>query len=143
MHIYRGIRLSLSRLLFFIISTFRFAPRGSRESALALFVFRILTNDANASFSLDDLALVADRLYRRSYFHRESSFRNACFGLLILVSLWVRRADKTARVAQVVHLAEMPLDVSQPSNVRSCRHSARSSATARKNTVPIKARSTL
>lgn len=48
--------------------------RFVRESTLTLFVFWILTNDSDTAFSLDDLAFLADRFYRRSYLHDESSF---------------------------------------------------------------------
>lgn len=40
-----------------------------RESALTLFVFRVLANDHNAAFALDNLAFFTYWLYRRSYFH--------------------------------------------------------------------------
>jgi hypothetical protein len=38
--------------------------------ALALLVFRIDANHAHHAFAVDDLALVTDFLYRRSYFHK-------------------------------------------------------------------------
>jgi hypothetical protein len=44
--------------------------------SLTLFVFWILTNDSDTAFSLDNLALFANRFYRRSYLHDESSFLN-------------------------------------------------------------------
>ena len=37
-------------------------------------MLRILTNNANASFSLDYFALVANRFYRRSYLHVNPPF---------------------------------------------------------------------
>ena len=43
--------------------------------ALALFVFWIFTDNSDRSFSFNDLAFFADRLYRWSYFHWKSSFR--------------------------------------------------------------------
>ena len=42
--------------------------------ALALFVLWILTNDSDATFSFDNFAFLADRFYRRSNLHDESSF---------------------------------------------------------------------
>ncbi len=39
------------------------------RSALSLFVLRILADDADGSFSLDDLALLTHRFYRRSDLH--------------------------------------------------------------------------
>ena len=48
--------------------------RSFEGSTLALFMLWILTNDTDTAFSLDDLALFADRFYRRSYLHDESSF---------------------------------------------------------------------
>ena len=41
----------------------RFKQCGNEGLSLALLVFRILTNDADAAFSLNDFAFVADRLY--------------------------------------------------------------------------------
>ena len=38
--------------------------KGSRKSTLTLFVLRVLTDDSDGSLSLNDLALLADRLYR-------------------------------------------------------------------------------
>ena len=38
--------------------------QGVEGSALALFMFWILTNDSDASFSLDNLALLAHRFHR-------------------------------------------------------------------------------
>ena len=45
------------------------------QSTLTLFVFWILTDYSDRSFSFNDLAFFADRLYRWSYFHWKSSFR--------------------------------------------------------------------
>ena len=52
-------------------------------------MFRILTNDANASFSLDDLALVADRFYRRSYLHVNPPFLMLIYSYGVY--LWVNQ----------------------------------------------------
>ena len=41
----------------------------SMHLSLTLFVLRILTDDPDASFSFDNLALLADRFHRRSYLH--------------------------------------------------------------------------
>jgi hypothetical protein len=38
-------------------------------SALNLLVLRVLTDDSDLTLSLDNLALIAHRLYRRSYLH--------------------------------------------------------------------------
>ena len=38
-------------------------------SALSLLVLGIFTDDPDLSLSLNDFALIADRFYRRSYFH--------------------------------------------------------------------------
>ena len=43
-------------------------------SALSLLVLGIFTDDPDLSLSLNDFALIADRFYRRSYFHFSSSF---------------------------------------------------------------------
>ena len=49
--------------------------RGDNDGlALALFVLWILTNDSDATFSFDNFAFLADRFYRRSNLHDESSF---------------------------------------------------------------------
>ena len=40
--------------------------------ALTLFMLRIFADNSDASFSLDNLAFLADRLYRRSYLHYKS-----------------------------------------------------------------------
>ena len=40
-----------------------------RASALSLLVLGIFTDDPDLSLSLNDFALIADRFYRRSYFH--------------------------------------------------------------------------
>ena len=54
--------------------------------ALSLFVFWILADYSDASFSLDDLTLLADRLYRCSYFHLNPPFLS--YGrMAIMVSL--------------------------------------------------------
>jgi hypothetical protein len=37
---------------------------------LALFVFRVDTDHPHHTFAVNDLALVTDFLYRRSYFHK-------------------------------------------------------------------------
>lgn len=42
--------------------------------ALALFMLWILTNDSDTAFSLDNLALFANRFYRRSYLHVNPPF---------------------------------------------------------------------
>lgn len=42
-------------------------------SALSLFVFWILADYSDTSFSFDDLTFLADRFYRSSYFHFNSS----------------------------------------------------------------------
>ena len=42
--------------------------------ALSLFVFWILADYSDTTFSFDDLAFLADRFYRRSNLHDESSF---------------------------------------------------------------------
>jgi hypothetical protein len=39
-------------------------------SALALFVFRVNANHPHHTLAVDDLALVTNFLYRRSYFHK-------------------------------------------------------------------------
>ena len=39
------------------------------QLTLTLFVLRILADDPNAAFSLNNLAFLADRFYRRSNFH--------------------------------------------------------------------------
>ncbi len=44
-------------------------PQKQRESTLALLMLRILADDPNAAFSLNDLAFLTDRFYRRSNFH--------------------------------------------------------------------------
>ena len=38
-------------------------------SPLSLFVLRILADDPDNTLALDDFALIANRLYRSSYFH--------------------------------------------------------------------------
>jgi len=43
--------------------------RHVEGSALTLFMLWILTNDTNASFSLNNLAFLADRFNRWSYLH--------------------------------------------------------------------------
>mgnify|MGYP007039986396 FL=1 len=48
--------------------------QGVEGLALALFVLWILTNDSDATFSFDNFAFLADRFYRRSNLHDESSF---------------------------------------------------------------------
>jgi hypothetical protein len=50
------------------------SSRFDDGSTLALFMLWILTNDANFTFALDDLALLAHRLYRRSYLHVNPPF---------------------------------------------------------------------
>ena len=45
---------------------------------LSLFVFWIFTNNSDAAFSLDYFALFADRFYRSSYFHFNSSYSVYC-----------------------------------------------------------------
>ena len=40
-----------------------------RASALSLLVLRVFTDDPDLTLSLNDFALIADRFYRRSYFH--------------------------------------------------------------------------
>ena len=40
-------------------------------STLSLLVLRVLTDNADLTLSLNDLALLAHRLYRRSYFHEK------------------------------------------------------------------------
>src|ERR1035437_4798663 len=42
------------------------------SSPLALFVFRVFADHPHYSLAVDDLALVANLLYRRSYFHNSS-----------------------------------------------------------------------
>ena len=53
---------------------------GNYESALSLLVLRILANDHDAAFALDDLALLTDRLYRRTYFQDYFSFLKNAWG---------------------------------------------------------------
>ena len=43
-------------------------------SALSLFVFWILADYSDTSFSFDDLTFLADRFYRSSYFHLNPPF---------------------------------------------------------------------
>jgi hypothetical protein len=53
-----------SRLLLRLLyNTTIAASEPLRASALTLLVFRILTDDTDAAFSFDNLALIADRLY--------------------------------------------------------------------------------
>ncbi len=59
--------------LIFIIQHRHKLP-GLKVSALALLMLGILTNDANTAFSFNDLAFIADRLYRRSYLHVNPPF---------------------------------------------------------------------
>ena len=42
---------------------------GKKQSALSLLVLRVLADDHDLAFSLDDLALFADLLYGRFHFH--------------------------------------------------------------------------
>ena len=49
-------------------------PHCAWALALSLLVLRVLTDDPDLTLSLDDFALIADRFYRRSYFHLSSSF---------------------------------------------------------------------
>ena len=42
---------------------------GKRQSTLSLLVLGVLADDHDLTFSLDDLALLADRLYGRLHFH--------------------------------------------------------------------------
>jgi hypothetical protein len=52
-----------------------------RASALALFVFLVLANHPHHTAAMDDLALVANFLYRCSDFHKFSfQFRVSSFG---------------------------------------------------------------
>lgn len=44
------------------------------KSTLSLFMFRILTDDSNDAFSLNDFAFLANRLHRRSNLHNNLSF---------------------------------------------------------------------
>ncbi len=48
---------------------FTVTPLSKGRLALLLLVLRILTDNHNAAFPLDDLALFANRLDRRSNFH--------------------------------------------------------------------------
>ena len=51
-------------------------------SALSLLVLGVLTNDHDAAFAANDLALFAHGLHRRSYFHRFKPFLSAVVHLL-------------------------------------------------------------
>ena len=48
----------------------RAPPPIRHQSALLLLVLGIVADDHDAALALDDLALFADRLYRRTNFHR-------------------------------------------------------------------------
>ena len=51
-------------------------PKNLCPLALLLLMLGIFADNHNMSLALDDLALLADHLYGRSYLHRCSSFRN-------------------------------------------------------------------
>ena len=79
----RTIFISILHLQVFIQTVrsemwFTAKPRGHepiyKRSALLLLVLGVLANDHHATLALDNLALLADGFYGRSYFHDAASF---------------------------------------------------------------------
>ena len=70
-----GVMAATCQVSHFIILTAEQRIHAPNDGlALALFVLWILTNDSDATFSFDNFAFLADRFYRRSNLHDESSF---------------------------------------------------------------------
>ena len=64
--------------------------------ALALSVFRVLTDYSDTTFSFDDFAFLANGFYRWSYFHRKNPpFTSCVFFCLPTTGFWSRNLKKT------------------------------------------------